>query len=522
MHDERRSLTSPGYGSAPRLWVTTNPRTARLLVIGVVIAVLAVLVVVVTLIVVLENRKGPTSHTPLPQAVTLASIMTHLKALEGIALGPGGGSRAVLTGYNKSAEYVMDQLSANTDCDLYTQEFLVPVYTQLSDPVVALQQPYNLSFVVGSDFLQTRYGGNGEYNILAPVFDIGDGCNASDHTNFPPGAIAIAQNGGRCVQYDKALNAEALNAAALLIVMSRGAAPAYGRVRSVGWSPGIPLVRIPVLSISTTMGTLVRNVIASASINLVTNSSVVIANTFNVLCATKSGDPERTVVVGAHLDGVPEGPGINDDGSGSATVLEMAIQVHKTGMPLTNRILFAWWGSEEIGLLGSRYFVAQLNGTRHNDMQVALNLNFDMLASPNYARQVYNGTTVVLPGARYGSEKIHKMFTDHFDSSGLAWELTPMTGGSDYIPFIEAGFPAGGLATGAGGIKSVAQVVKFGGTANTPYDPCYHLYCDLLTNIGQDILDQNARAASTIIQDLAGRGDLEEFLRPPQYETETN
>ena len=187
--------------------------------------------------------------------------------------------------------------------------------------------------------------------------------------------------------------------------------------------------------------------------------------------------------------------GINDwNAPGSAAVLEMARAftalaygttaqsgvseaVQASGINVSNRVRFCWWGGEESGLLGSRAYVASLNasGQLH---RVALNLNFDMLGSPNYKTGVYNGTDAAKQDAAAvaGSTYIMQTFTNFFRAQvpPAPWVPSAFTGRSDYGPFLEMGIPAGGLDTGAEGIKSMAHRKVFGGLARTAYDPCYH------------------------------------------------
>ena len=99
--------------------------------------------------------------------------------------------------------------------------------------------------------------------------------------------------------------------------------------------------------------------------------------TANVIVETSEGTADRVVVVGAHLDSVREGPGINDNGSGTATILEIALQMRRLGIALSNRLRFAFWGAEEWGLLGSKHYVDQL--PQEELSKILLNLNFDML-----------------------------------------------------------------------------------------------------------------------------------------------
>ena len=200
--------------------------------------------------------------------------------------------------------------------------------------------------------------------------------------------------------------------------------------------------------------------------------------------------------VGAHLDSVVEGPGINDNGSGSAMILEMAIEMADLGIEPVNTVRFAWWGAEEFGLLGAEHYVGQLSKAELKD--IAVNLNFDMVASPNYVRFVYDGDA-----GPVGSGVVEDVFLDWFASQGLATEPTEFDGRSDYGPFILQGVPAGGLFTGAEGKKTAEEVVIYGGEVGEQYDPCYHAACDTIANIDLEVLEQMADAAAHATQTFA-------------------
>jgi Zn-dependent M28 family amino/carboxypeptidase len=219
-----------------------------------------------------------------------------------------------------------------------------------------------------------------------------------------------------------------------------------------------------------------------------------------VIADSLGGRSDRTVLAGAHLDSVPAGPGINDNGSGSATLLEIAEAM--AGTTTTNHVRFAFWGGEEDGLIGSAHYVSQLSA--RDAKNIALNLNFDMVGSPNYVRFVYDGdgSAFGVKGPS-GSALIEKVFTDYFAAQGLATEPTEFDGRSDYDAFINAGIPAGGLFTGAEGIKSAEQAAIYGGTAGVAFDPCYHAVCDTIINISQQALDQMSDAAAHAIQTFA-------------------
>jgi Zn-dependent M28 family amino/carboxypeptidase len=216
--------------------------------------------------------------------------------------------------------------------------------------------------------------------------------------------------------------------------------------------------------------------------------------TFNVL-ADSGGRMDRTVLVGGHLDSVPEGPGINDNGSGTMTILETALQLKELGIHPRNNIRFAFWSGEEDGLVGSDYYVSQLTKKQIKDH--AVNLNFDMVGSPNAVRFVYDGDGDAFgTTGPNGSDVVEDVFLDYFASQGLATEPTAFDGRSDYFGFIENGIPAGGLFTGAEDIKSAEEAAVYGGTAGEPYDPCYHQACDTTANVDPVVLEEMADAVA--------------------------
>ena len=189
----------------------------------------------------------------------------------------------------------------------------------------------------------------------------------------------------------------------------------------------------------------------------------------NVIAETPGGDPSRTVVIGAHLDSVPDGPGINDNGSGSGGILEIAEVYAAQDRTPRNKLRFMWYGAEEIGLIGSTKYVESLTQEEKDDILVML--NFDMIGSPNFARYVYDGDGTIGPEGPTGSGLIEDVFVEYFASQGLFNEPTAFDGRSDYGPFIADGIPAGGLFTGAEEPKTAAQVAQYGGIARRPTGP---------------------------------------------------
>ena len=304
-----------------------------------------------------------------------------------------------------------------------------------------------------------EYSGSGDVtgNIVpvdvtippAPTPGSTSGCEASDFASFPAGSVALVQR-GTCSFAAKATNAQDAGAAAV-IIFNEGQ---EGRTDVLSGTLGNPGYTIPVLGASYAVG---EELAApeTTTVHVTTSTLSETRMTANVIADSRKGRADRTVVVGSHLDSVVEGPGINDNGSGSSQDLEIAESLPKALKNPRNAIRFAFWGAEESGLLGSTYYVESLTPEQRD--QIMANLNFDMVGSPNYARLVYDGDGSDNPDlgpGPVGSDVIEGLFNSHFGRKGLAFESTAFDGRSDYGPFIDAGIPAGGLFSGAEGIKS--------------------------------------------------------------------
>lgn len=212
--------------------------------------------------------------------------------------------------------------------------------------------------------------------------------------------------------------------------------------------------------------------------------STIVTN--NIVVQTVDGDPEHCVMLGAHSDSVPEGPGINDDGSGTLSLIELATQLTK--FRVNNCVRFAWWSAEEEGLVGSDFYASTL--PVEDNMRIRLFMDYDMLASPNFAFQIYNATNDESPT---GSEELRNLYVDWYEAHGLNYTMVPFDGRSDYDGFIRAGIPAGGIATGAEGIKTKEEAAMFGGNAGDWYDPCYHQLCDDTGNLNATAWELNTK-----------------------------
>ncbi|MEV7107007.1 M28 family metallopeptidase [Streptomyces atroolivaceus] len=215
------------------------------------------------------------------------------------------------------------------------------------------------------------------------------------------------------------------------------------------------------------------------------------ATGYNLIADWPGGDPNQVLMAGSHLDSVSSGAGINDNGSGSAAVLETALAVSRAQLAPDKHLRFAWWGAEELGLVGSKYYVNNLATAERS--QLAGYLNFDMIGSPNAGYFVYDDDPV-----------IEQTFKNYFAGLSVPTEIeTEGDGRSDHAPFKSAGVPVGGLFTGASNTKSSAQAQKWGGTAGQSFDRCYHSSCDTTANINDTALDRNSDAVAHAVWTLS-------------------
>ena len=213
---------------------------------------------------------------------------------------------------------------------------------------------------------------------------------------------------------------------------------------------------------------------------------------FNILADTE-GSADHTVLLGGHLDSVQKGPGINDNASGVAAVLETARWMAETGVKPANRVRFAFWGAEEDDLDGSRHYVDELSAAEIRRTEVYLNV--DMVASPNGVRSIHDGDGSDFGDAGpEGSKEIEEIFFRYFQENSLPAETTVFDGGSDYEPFLKAGVAGGGLFTGDVESKTRAQAQTYGGQSGQDLDSCYHKACDTIENINLELLREMAGA----------------------------
>ena len=463
----------------------------------------------------------PTDTSRLRNAVTVAGIEQHQAVLEQIAnsnIFEGVPTRATGTpGHERSADYVVEKMKAagfnvsldRFDADIFFEQ--APAAFEQKSPNQIAYQRYD-----GQDgvWYTADFSGDGDATAGAVAVDFAEpnttpsnsssGCEPEDFVQDPvAGKVALLQRGS-CDFGVKVENAQDAGAVAA-VIFNEGTIGAADRNNVI-----IPTLagydaHIPVVGTDYATGRSLVDLANGAGVTLrvkvdgFVNQGV---HTYNVIAESPGGRSDRTVVVGAHLDSVYEGPGINDDGSGTATLLETAEQMHELGINPRNKVRFMFFAGEEQGLLGSTHYASSL--TKQQVQNISVMLDYDMLASGNYGRFIYdgNGDEQGFAGPK-GSGIVEQVFKDFWDSQGLAYETIPFDGRSDYVGFTDRGIPAGGIFAGAEVPKTAAQVALYGGTAGVPFDPCYHQLCDTLANQNEQGLQEHKDAAVHAIATFA-------------------
>ncbi|CAF0965679.1 unnamed protein product [Rotaria magnacalcarata] len=489
------------------------------------------------------SDSSPSAGSLLGDSIRIEELMDHLKEFQRIATA-NNGNRAVSTlGFNQTLDYIRDTLAINTDFVVSNKYFPIRQFGLNSDPILTSSiNGVNKTYIYSknlatADFYHIDFSTAVDFSAFVPLTAIPNvGCSDSDwqSANPPPnGRVAIVKR-GICAFSDKGALAAKYNVTALLIY-NDGASP--DRVSPIAIALGQESF-LPALFLSFPVG----QELANAALNISNNAGVRLAINVkelplspvgNICADTPTGDANQTIIIGSHSDSVPAGPGINDNGSGSAANLGLAVALARlfktsTYAKYKYRVRFCWWGAEEVGLLGSDDHVKQAKistvvGERLSDYLV--NLNYDMLGSPNYIFGIYDGKTAnsdtpvtALPG----SNKMTALYRQWFDEQNLPWNYTDFSGRSDYGPFLAEGIVAGGLFSGADGTKTLDERNYYdqmlgqgmGGIAGAIHDPCYHRQCDSIQNINVFAYEKMVQAAAYVLEQLARQDDLKTWLYP--------
>lgn len=423
--------------------------------------------------------------------INTQDVLNHLKEFQSIAEANNGHRAAGSRGHEFSGNYIAQKLLA-AGYKVELQPFSFLKFEKHS----AKLQINETSYEDGKEFNVLTYSGNGSVSAPLAAVDVAlgagntstSGCEAEDFAQFPKGSIALIQR-GTCNFAQKVVNAAAAGATGV-VIFNQGNSPDREEL-FMGTLSETDHSAIPVLAVSYPFAVQLLEAAPGAVVAMDVDAEIQKRNSFNVIAETKAGSDANVVMLGAHLDSVAEGPGINDNASGSAALLEIALQMKDTAV--TNKVRFGWFSAEELGLIGSTKYVEAL--TPSEKARITLYVNADMVASPNYMLGVYDGD-----GSKFGqkgpegSALIEKMLHDFFATQGLKSVETELSGRSDYAAFSAAGIAVGGVFTGAEAKKSEEEAVLFGGKAGEAYDSCYHKACDNLSNLSSEALEFNTHA----------------------------
>jgi Zn-dependent M28 family amino/carboxypeptidase len=451
-----------------------------------------------------ENGAGPVPVVGLAPEPAQGAFR-HLRAMEDIAVANAGNRAAGTPGYDRSAEYVAERLK-EAGYVVRFEEFEFPFFEDRTPPVLSAHGPNGGQEAAPAGGVRTL-SNSGSSDVTARLRSVKlglgagpptastSGCAASDFEGFERGSVALIRR-GTCPFQAKVENAVAAGAVGV-VIMNEGT---EGRTNAFSGMLSKPAA-VPVVGVAYERGRsldLAARTDGATTVRLAVDAVTGKRSTRNVLAETASRGEGRLIIVGAHLDSVPEGPGINDNGSGSAAVLEAALQFAPELARTRARVRFAFWGAEERGLVGSRHHVGALSGQELRDIAVYINL--DMVGSANFVRYV-QGSAVTGEGV---ASMVRRQFLADLGEHDLAVEeRTGGRFGSDDTAFSEKGVPTVGLYTGAGAPKSEAEAKLFGGAAGRPFDPCYHRACDTTENIDREVLEQNTRALVRVLRAVA-------------------
>ncbi|ORX97881.1 Zn-dependent exopeptidase [Basidiobolus meristosporus CBS 931.73] len=408
----------------------------------------------------------------LQKKITLRGLLRHTDKLQQFANKHNGTRVFGSEGHKRTIDYIYGVVK-KAGYKVSLQEFSAPYSETLAQKLSANGKEYTINALTLT--ASTPKADLMHLLLSSPMLPARRGQQA--------GKVALIERGG-CAFNNKSVNAAKLGAVAA-IVYNNAPGDFKGTLGAEGTSS------IPTGGISQENGKVFIDLLKSGELKVNLNLKELRENrtTYNVIAETKGGDPTKVIFLGAHSDSVRAGPGINDNGSGSAALLEVARQFGHTRPK--NKVRFGWWSAEEFGLLGSEHYVGKLSKTDIDS--IAVILNFDMIASPNYVIRVLNGDSSGQPTPA-GSEVVTALFEKHFQAKDVVYEsgLYPYSR-SDVGPFAAVGIPSGGLDTGADELKTEEEAKKFGGKAGQQLDQCYHQACDNTSSINHRAFLINAR-----------------------------
>ncbi|MBA0046198.1 M28 family peptidase [Mycobacteroides sp. LB1] len=437
----------------------------------------------------------------LHEKVNVDNVVKHLSALQDIADKNENTRAAGTPGFNQSVDYVVKALK-DKGFDVQTPEFNFKYF-----------QAKSLELTVGpkkvdAGVLSYSPGGHVEGRLVPAPAEESPGCTANDYDGVDVKGAVVLVDRGSCPFADKERAAAERGAVGVIIADNVDEEKAGGTLGEDA-SP-----KLPVVGVTKSVGADLRAHPDHVVLKVDAETKDVKAR--NVIAQTKTGATTDVVMAGAHLDSVPEGPGINDNGTGTAAVLETALQLGPNP-DVKNAVRFAFWGAEEEGLIGSTDYVKSLDVDALKN--IALYLNYDMLGSPNAAYLTYDGDQSEEPDPDVmpvripeGSAGIERTEVGYLADQGKKAHDTGYDGRSDYDAFSRAGVPTGGIFSGAEDKMTAAEARDWGGKADQPFDPNYHQAGDTLANVNKDALKINAGGVAYTVglyaQSLEGRNGV--------------
>jgi hypothetical protein len=478
-----------------------------------------------------DHRVNNTPGKLIP-CIRTSDLWAHMQRFQAIAdANPGADGHPSRNsgepGYKASAEYVADVMRA-AGYKVTIQTYHFDYFSFVGTPTFSEVSPTAHDFGLVTEWNPARSNGSANAEVQpaggiiippTPTTSSTSGCTPADFSSFVSGHIALIQRGG-CNFGVKVQNAEAAGASGVIIFNEGNPGRTDVTSGSIVDANGNPFTpTIPVAFTSFDIGNSLYNDYQQSTPATVSLSIASIekpnAEDYNVIADSKGGNPNSALVVDAHLDAI-YGAGMLDNGSGSATILDIA-QMMKKVNPV-HQLRFIWFGGEELGLLGSSYYVNNLSPTDLG--HISYDLDSDVTATPNYvigildpAAPDFFGRTVTatFPSNVYGPSQISRdQSIQYFNSIGRNHELfSPV--GTDAFNFNAAGIPASGMLTGQDCCKTQDEVNLFGGelgnyegNLGTSDGGCVDnpfRWCDNLSNNDPNVLTFMSKAfANTVVR----------------------
>jgi Zn-dependent M28 family amino/carboxypeptidase len=481
------------------------------------------------------DARANDTPSKLIECIQTADLWNHMKAFQKIANqnpGPDGhpSRNSGEPGYKASVDYVAARMRA-AGYNVTIQPYKFLYYAYVGVPTFTEVSPTPHTYTLNGDWGPGQSTGTANAaiqpvgGIVMPPDPNGStstsGCTSADFAGFTAGRIALIQRGG-CNFGVKVLNAKDAGASGVIIFNEGNPGRTdllIGSMVDAAGNPIVPTIPVAFTTFAGGSALLDQYRTGPAPVMNITIKAIVdpSRDDWNVIAESKGGDKNHVVVVDAHLDAI-YGAGMLDNASGSATILDVAEKM-KNVQPL-NKLRFIWFGGEELGLLGSAYYVNNLSSSELS--HIGYDLDADVTATPNYTigvldpagADLFSGvSTNTFPNRVYKASTVARdQAIAYFDSVGLNHELFSPEG-TDAISFNEVGIPASGLLTGQDCCKNQHEVDLFGGylgnfEGNIPsfdggcVDNAF-LWCDNLSNNDPNVLTFMSKAFSTMVVQMA-------------------